>query len=259
MKNIFSLISRFRSPPFICFAVMLLCSYSVRSQQMPTMNNDSLSVQKQSMSDDEEIAHPFFTHMGMPEAIGTYSLRTAALLTQMDGKSKADFAFHFETGLSKFVGLHIRNDRFLANSHSEIMFQFAVIRSKDGMSGFSPIIEFEIPTKKGICRINSLVGFSSALVRSSFSINQVLHYNPREDMLDGSIALVYKITKGLFVVVELLGDKMNEEPGIMNVLAGVKVKVYKNFILGFGYQHPVTSNKDFSSQYIFQPDIEWKR
>ena len=259
MKNIFSLIRRFRPPPLICFVALLLCSYSAHSQQMTTMNNDSSSVKKQSMNVEEEIAHPFFTHMGMPEAVGTYSLRTAAVLTQMDGKSKADFAFHFETGLSKFVGLHIRNDRFLDNSHSEIMFQFAVIRSKDGMSGFSPIIEFEIPTKKGASRINTLVGFSSALVRSRFSINQVLHYNPREDMLDGSVALVYKITKGVFFVVEMLGDKMQKEPAIINVLAGVKVKVYKSFILGFGYQQPVTNNKNISSQYIFQPDIEWKR
>ena len=258
MKNKFSLIQRFRYTQLICFVPLLLSAYSAQSQQMREMNRDSSSVKKQSMNDDEEIAHPFFTHMGMPEAVGTYSLRTAALLTQMDGKSKADFAFHFETGLSKFVGLHIRNDRFLDNSHSEIMFQFAAIRSKDGMSGFSPIIEFEFPTKKDASRINTLVGFSSALVRSRFSINQVLHYNPREDMLDGSIALVYKITKGVFFVVEMLGDKMQKEPAIINVLAGVKVKVYKNLILGFGYQHPVTNNKDFSSQYIFQPDMEWK-
>ena len=259
MKNILSFFRRFKPLPLICFVALLLCSYSAHSQQMPEMNKDSSSPKKQSMSDEEEIAHPFFTHMGMPEAVGTYSLRTAAVLTQIDGTSKADFAFHFETGLSKFVGLHIRNDRFLDNSHSEIMFQFAVIRSKDGMSGFSPLIEFEIPTKKGASRINTLVGFSSALVRSRFSINQVLHYNPREDMLDGSIALVYKVTKGVFFVVEMLGDKIQKEAALINVLAGVKVKVYNNFILGFGYQHPVTNNKDFSSQYIFQPDMEWSR
>ena len=259
MKNILSFFRRFKPPPLICFVALLLCSYSAHSQQMTTMNNDSSSVKKQSMNVEEEIAHPFFTHMGMPEAVGTYSLRTAAVLTQMDGKSKADFAFHFETGLSKFVGLHIRNDRFLDNSHSEIMFQFAVIRSNDGMSGFSPLIEFEIPTKKGASRINTLVGFSSAIVRSRFSINQVVHYNPREDMLDGSVALVYKVSKRVFLVVEMLGNKMQNETAIINMMAGIKVKVYKNFVLGFGYQQPVSNNKDFSSQFVLQPDMEWKR
>lgn len=245
--------------------VLVLSGYSAYSQQMPKMNNDSSIIKvdgmkkDSKMSNDDEIVHPFFTHMGMPEAIGTYSLRTAALTTQMDGKTKADFAFHFETGLSKFVGLHIRNDRFLDNTHSEVMFQFAVIRSKDGMSGFSPLIEFEIPTKKGASRINTLVGFSTALVRSRFSINQVLHYNPREDMLDGSIALVYKAGKRVFFVVEMLGNKMQDETAIINMLAGIKVKVYKNIVLGFGYQQPITNNKDFSSQYVLQPDMEWRR
>jgi len=223
------------------------------------MKTDSANNTKSQMSDDEEIAHPFFTHMGMPEAVGTYSLRLAALATRMDGKTNADFAFHFETGLSKFVGLHIRNDRFLDNTHSEIMFQFAVIRSKDGMSGFSPIIEFEIPTKKGASRINTLVGFSTAVVRSRFAFNQIIHYNPREDMVDGSAALVYKLSKKIFFVVEVFGEKMPDEQAIINLLGGVKIVVNKNFILGIGYQFPVTNNREFSSQYIFQPDMEWKR
>lgn len=246
---------------FIVFGVSISSGYS---QQMPKMNTDSAKVKsvdgKESiMSDDEEIAHPFFTHMGMPEAVGTYSLRLAALATRMDGKTKGDFAFHFETGLSKFVGLHIRNDRFLDNTHTEIMFQFAVIRSKDGMSGFSPIIEFEIPTKKGASRINTLVGFSTAVVRSRFAFNQVLHYNPREDMVDGSAALVYKLSTKIFFVVEVLGEKMPDNQAIINLLGGVKIVLNKYFILGIGYQQPVTTNKDFSSQYIFQPDMEWKR
>jgi len=36
-------------------------------------------------------------------------------------------------------------------------------------------------------------------------------------------------------------------------------KLNKNLIPGIGYQQPITKNKDFSSQYIFQPDMEWKR
>lgn len=250
-------VATFSLSSFIVFGLSIFSAYS---QQIPNMNNDSTNFKTGEMGDDEEIAHPFFTHMGMPEAVGTYSLRTSALLTKpMDGKSKGDFAFHLETGLTKFVGLHIRNDRFLDNTHTEIMFQFAVIRSKDGMSGFSPIIEFEIPTKKGVSRINSLVGFSTAIVRSRFAFNQVLHYNPREDMLDGSVAFVYKVRKGVFVVIESLAEKMMNEKAIINLLGGVKIKLSKNLMLGIGYQHPITHNKEFLSQYIFQPDMEVKR
>ena len=257
-KNISSIRKgiKFSLSSFIFFGVSIFSAYS---QQMPKMNTDSAGNNKSQMSEDEEIAHPFITHMGMPEAVGTYSLRLAALATRMDGKTMGDFSFHFETGLSKLVGLHIRNDQFLENTHTEIMFQFAVIRSKDGMSGFSPIIEFEIPTKKGASRIHTLVGFSTAFVRPRFAFNQVLHYNPREDMVDGSVALVYKLSKKIFFVVEVLGEKMPEEQAIINLLGGVKIVLNKNFILGIGYQHPITTNREFSSQYIFQPDMEWKR
>ena len=263
IKNIIS-VRKFIHFSLSSFIVYGVSTFSAYSQQMPKMNTDSAKVTNQNPGDkksqmsDEEIAHPFFTHMGMPEAVGTYSLRTAALLTkQMDGKTRGDFAFHFETGLSKFVGMHIRNDRFLDNTHTEIMFQFAVIRSKDGMSGFSPIIEFEIPTKKGAKRINTLVGFSTAVAGSRFAFNQVIHYNPREDMVDGSAALVYKASKTIFFVMEILGGKMSKEQAIINLLGGVKVRVSKNLLLGIGYRQPVTTNKDFSSQTIFQPDFGW--
>ena len=207
--------------------------------------------------EEPEIAHPFFTHMGMPDPVGSYSLRVPVTATRMDGNTKADFGFHFETGLSKTIGLHIRNDRFLNNSHSEIMFQFAAIRSKDGMSGFSPIIEFEIPTKKGASRINTLVGFSTAYVRPRFAFNQVIHYGPREDMVEGSAALVYKVTKGVFLVVEIFGEKFPNEDAVFNMLGGVKVSAGKYLTLGIGYRGPISKNKEFSSQYIFSPDVEW--
>ena len=104
-------VTTFSLSSIIVFGLSIFSAYS---QQMPNMNNDSANIKTSQMGDDEEIAHPFFTHMGMPEAVGTYSLRTSALLTKpMDGKSKGDFAFHLETGLTKFVGLHIRNDRYL--------------------------------------------------------------------------------------------------------------------------------------------------
>ena len=228
------------------------------AQQMAGMNADSANGMGIQMSSDEEIAHPFFTHMGMPEAVGTYSLRLAGLATRMDDKTSGDFAFHFETGLSKIVGLHIRNDRFLDNTHSEVMFQFGVIRSNDGMSGFSPIMEFEFPTKKGASGINTLVGFSTAFVESRFAFNQVIHYNPREDMVDGSAALVYKVSSIVFLAGEILGEKMPDEQAIINLLIGAKIKLNDNFMFGIGYQLPITSNKQFTSQYIFQPDMEWK-
>jgi hypothetical protein len=264
MKNLNS-ISRFINFSLFSIFIFGVSTLSAYSQQMSKMNADSTKIKSRNasdkmgqMSDDKDLAHPFFSHMGMPHEVGSYSLRLSALATRTDGKTKGDFAFHFETGLSKFIGLHIRNDRFLQESHTEIMFQFAAIKSRDGMSGFSPIIEFEIPTRKGATRINTLVGFSTAIAGSHLAFNQAFHYNPYDDMVEGEASLVFKAGKRVFLIAEILGEKMPDEQAIINLVGGVKVKLNENFMLGIGYQQSVTTNRDFSSQFILQPDMEWK-
>jgi len=251
-------------PFLILTSFLFIGSSAVYGQAVPKVQMDSSSQMKDTagtkmMQNEEKIPHSFFTHMGMPEPAGIYSLRLSALATTTEGVTKPDFAFHFETGLSDFVGFHIRNDRFRSNPYTEVMFQFAAVRSKDGMSGFSPLIEFEVPTGKGATRINTLVGFSTAFVRSKFAFNQVLHYNPRIDMLDGSAALVFMAGKRFFLIAESLITKMQNENIIATLIGGIKYRINENIILGLGYQWPISRNKDFSSQYIFQPDLEFRR
>ncbi len=252
----------------VCFIGLSFCEFSANAQQQMPMPTPPKTNQQQTPTaddtemgeDDIEIAHPFFTHMGMPERVGVYSLRFEGLSNHMDGATKGDFGFHFETGLTKRIGIHIRNDSFLERTRSEVMIQFAAIRSKDGMSGFSPIIEFEIPTRRGGgSRINTLVGFSTALVNKRAAFNQVVHYNPREDSVDYSAALVLRVGKRYFPVFEILGEGMRGERPSVNMLGGFKVRMNKNLTLGFAVQAPVTNRKDFSSQLVFQPDIEWRR
>lgn len=212
------------------------------------------------MGGEEEVAHPFFTHMGVPEAVGVFNLRLAALATRDDGETTGDFAFHFETGLTDFIGLHVRNDMFRDMPRTEAMFQFAAVKSKNGMSGFSPLIEFEIPTRSvDGTWINTLVGFSSALANSRAAFNQVIHYSPAEEMVDGSVSFVWRVGRRFFPVVEVLGEAMHGEGPVINVLAGLKMRVNAHLILGVALQVPTTSNKDFSSQLVFQPDMEWGR
>lgn len=250
-----------------CSLMLAILGLPAYSQQMPQKSPITpASVEEQAKPGDmgdeeeEEIAHPFFTHMGIPEGVGVYNLRLEGLVNRADGITKGDFGFHFETGLTKFIGLHVRNDSFLNRTRSEVMFQFLAIKSKDGMSGFAPIIEFEIPTRTGDgSRIHTLIGFSSALVNKRAAFNQVVHYNPREDSVDYSAALVLPVGKQYFPVFEILGEGARGERPIVNLLGGLKVRVSKNLILGFAVQVPVTNRKDFSSQLVFQPDIEWKR
>ena len=205
-----------------------------------------------------EVPHGFFTHEGLPDAVGSFSLRTSGLATRVDGKTQGDFAFHLETGLTKAIGLHIRNDRFLNSPMTEAMFQFAAITSSDGRSGFAPIIEFEFPTHSGAgSRINTLIGQTVKLANSRVAFNQVLHYNPREDMVDWSASLVAVATPQFFPVLESLGEGGNDALPIVRLLAGFKVRVREGFLLGLAYQLPITKNKEFSSQVVIQPDVEW--
>ena len=266
MLNVLSFARKLGAMASACFIVLAASALPVYGQQKPPDNTAPAAEQMPNNQSDktgmeeEEVAHPFFTHMGVPEGVGVYNLRLAGLATRTGGHTDGDFAFHFETGLTKFIGLHIRNDRFLTNTRTEAMFQFAAVRSKNGMSGFSPIIEFEFPTRSGGgSRVNTLVGFSTALANSRAAFNSVVHYNPREDMVDASAALVFKARSGVYPVMEVLTEAASGETPIISLLFGLKVRVNKSMLFGFAFQVPTTKRKDFSSQMVFQPDMEWRR
>jgi hypothetical protein len=211
-------------------------------------------------AEEPELPHPFFTHMGLPEGVGVFNLRTLGLATRADGTTKADFAFHLEMGLTRRIGLHIRNDQFRTNPRTEAMFQFTALESKNGMMGFAPIIEFEFPTRSGAgSRIETLVGFTSTLGGRNAVFNQVLHYNPAEDGVDASAALVFRLGPRIFPIVEVLGEGARGAPTVVNVLGGLKVRLREWLHLGLALQFPLTNAKDFSSQGAFGPDFEWKR
>lgn len=127
------------------------------------------------------------------------------------------------------------------------------------MNGFAPLIEFEVPTRSGASRVNTLVGFTTSLGASKWAFNQVVHYDPKEDMLDGSVALVLKASRFVFPVLELLGEGGTGVSSAVNVLAGIKVRVRAGINLGVAYQIPVTVRKDFSRQVVVGPDFDWSR
>lgn len=241
------------------FFIFYLPGFSQNNDTMKMPMNKPIKEKQLKMGNEmEEVAHPFFSHMGVPDPVGEYNLRVSALLTNNDGNYDGDFAFHFETGLTNYIGLHIRNDGFLDREHTELMFQFAAIRSKDKMSGFSPIIEFEFPTNTGGDRhTNVLIGFTTALSGSKMAFNQALHYNSRTEEYEVNGSYVVKIGSRIFPVVEIFGEAMPHEMPLFNLLGGIKVQINKNLILGIALQAPVTERKDFKWQLVFQPDIKF--
>ena len=139
------------------------------------------------------------------------------------------------------------------------MFQFAVITSREGMSGLAPLIQFEVPTRSGGgSRINPLVGLTSTLASSGAAFNQALHYDPREDGVDASASLVVRLTERFFPVLEVLGEGAKGERPITNLLGGLKVRVSEGVTAGIAYQTAVTNNEDFSWQLVGEPELEWR-
>lgn len=210
-------------------------------------------------AEEPELPHPFFTHMGLPEGVGNFNLRVLGLATRADGSTDGDFAFHLETGLTPNLGLHIRNDRIRTNEKTEAMFQYTALISKDGLSGFAPLIEFEFPTHRGASRINTLVGFTTSLGARRWAFNQVLHYDPREDAIDASAALVLGANRVVFPVVEVLGEGGTDRPSVVNALVGVKIRLRDWLIGGVAVAIPLTNARDYTLQVALGPDLEWRR
>lgn len=236
---------------FAIFLILSLHSVYISSQGTDNMHMGDTPkkemknmAESDTMTEIEEVAHSFFSHMGVPEAVGVYSLRLSGLVTNMEGVNEGDFGFHFETGLSDFIGLHIRNDGIRDAQHIKVMFQFAAIRSKDKMNGFSPLIEFEFPTKPGgDIHTNVLVGFTTALAGAGMAFNQALHYNPRTEEFEFNASFVAKVGSSIFPIVEIFAEALPHEKPVVNVLGGVKVKVSKKLLLGVAFQAPVTEQR----------------
>ena len=124
------------------------------------------------------------------------------------------------------------------------------------MSGLSPYIEFEVPTRSGHGNhVYTLVGFSSTLSNQRMSFNQAVEYKPEENKVEGSVAFMLKLGKIFFPVVEVSGERAYNVNRIFNLLGGMKVRLNESILFGLAVQIPVTKNKDFSSEYIFQTDI----
>lgn len=202
-----------------------------------------------------EIPHPFFTHEGLPDAVGRASVRGSGLATRIDGRTKGDFAYHVETGLTETIGLHLRSDQFLESRRSEVMFQFVAWKSQDGESGFAPIIEFEVPTRSGGGKPATLVGFTTKYGSPQFAFNQSFHYGPAEKTVEGSAAVVWRATERIYPVFEVFGEGGPDKSTIVEVLAGVKYRLPGSTLVGLAYRRPVTSAREKSSQLVLQVEF----
>ena len=250
-------IAMFLQPAF-CQSNDTMKDMDMGAQTQDTSKSAAANQEKMNMAEGEmDIVHPFFTHMGLPDPVGRYALRLSGVATREEGHTRGDFGFHLETGLSDRIGLHIRNDRVLNNAHTEIMLQYAAIRSRDGMSGFSPFAEVEVPTHKDERHAYGLVGFSTMWSTHILELNQSLEYSPKEEALEGSVSLVGKVGQRLFPVVEFILATAKGAKPQNSIIGGLKYRINRYTVVGIGYQVPVTQAKEFAHQVLLQTDLEW--
>ena len=251
-----------------CFVVLILNTFSVYSEHNNKINEDTLIAKQNNKEDSQvQIIMPlsFNTPMGIPLNVGMYSIKGAVLPTRIGSNTNAQYNFQVETGLSKTVGLVLGGKALFYDPTIEESVQFPVIntmvqfldlKSENGKCGFSPFIEFEFPWwKEHSRRVYALIGFAVTLSNLNLSYNQVIHYNPVKNLTEGDASLIVKLSKRIFFVTEIEGINQKGAGPAINILGGLKVKIVKNFLLGFAYQMPLTNNRDYNYQYTFQPDV----
>ena len=210
------------------------------------------------MSDHHAFVHPFLTHMGMPDEPGELSTRIMSVEQRNDGSSSGTYGFHLETGIVDRLGLHLRNDAVKFKNSTELMLQYAVLRSDSGQNGVSIIGETEFPTGSTNEKTKGVVGVSFAYILvPAFAANSVIHYIPSEKAVEWEISLASKLTEKIFPVLEASGEKKKDEKGIVNALAGLKFKIPNGHALGVAYQVGTTGVRNFDSRLLLQAELNF--
>jgi len=209
-------------------------------------------------NDHHALVHPFLTHMGMPDSPGELSARMMSVDQRSDGATSGTYGFHLETGISDKLGLHLRNDAVKFNNNTELMLQYAVLKSDSGLSGISFIGEVEFPTGPTTKTTKGGVGISFAYILPPvLAINSVIHYVPRDQEAEWEISFVSKLTEKIFPVLEASGELMKDGESIVNALAGLKFKIPNGHSLGLGYQVGTTATRDYDSRLLLQVELNF--
>lgn len=200
--------------------------------------------------------HPIMAHMGMPDEPGETSLRLTSVEQRSAGLANSTYAFHVESGIIDRLGLHLRNDGVRSHATSEMMLQYAVLRSESKSDGIALFTELDFPTgSTADSRVNGLYGISFAYQLPSFvAINSTIHYNPRDQMSEWEIAFVGKMTATIYPVIELRGEIMKDK-SLTNMLAGWKFKLPQDRALAIAYQFPISDNREYDGQLLLQGEI----
>lgn len=197
--------------------------------------------------------HPFLVHMGMPDEPGEISLRVTGFQQRLSGVNTNGYGAHLETGLWDRVGLHIRNDD-IQRAGTEIMLQFAAIRSEDKKEGFSFIVENEMPGITGETNTKFKIGFSGAKLFWGNPLNFTYHYGPGDKESEIESSFIAIVNERLSLVFEYSGHSNQEKTSY--ILEGIKIRMLSFMSMGIGFQSPISTDRAFDSRTLLQATMD---
>ena len=78
-------------------------------------------------------------------------------------------------------------------------------------------------------------------------------------MVEANASLVFKAAKRVYPVFEVLAEGGRGMTPLRSLVGGFKVRMTKSWLIGFGFQAPISHNKDFSSEGVFQSENMFMR
>lgn len=247
------------------FAIAAEGGHTSKKDTLPKQENSAWDVENKAAdmteattSDHHTFVHPFLAHMGMPDGPGEVSARVMSVEARNAGVAEGTYGFHIEAGIIDNLGLHLRNDAVKTHSKTEMMLQYAVIKSADGLSGVSLVAEIEFPTGSTASnRIEGLYGISFAYVWAPIlAVNSVVHYNQDKKEVEWEIAFVGRLTEKIFPILEFSGEN-SQDMSLATALFAWKFKIASGNSLAVAYRVPITTPRDFDSQLMLQAEFNF--
>jgi hypothetical protein len=196
-------------------------------------------------------AHPFLTHMALPDAPGEMSLRVTPFQERYDGVVEQDLGLHLEAGLLRNLGLHIRSDGIKTSPYSEVMLMYSFLHDASLSNGMSVFGQVSLPT--GSVKSNKLkylFGLSGRLTIPKIMVMDAnMHVNLADKMAEYESSFIFKASEMIYPELELRGE-ITEEATSLYSLFGLKFRVADEIALGLGYQIPITKEREYDSQFL---------
>ena len=199
--------------------------------------------------------YPLFASMGMPNSEGNVNLRITQFEQFLGHKIKSGFGANIEAGLSDRIGLLMRNDNF-NDRGSEVMLQFASVRSEDKKEGISLIIGNKFPGVIGDPGQKIITGLSGTKMLQKNILHMTFRFDPTDGGSVAETSFIAPFDEHSSFVFEYLAES-EQKYQISCLLGGIKYKVASYISIGIGSEVAVTIDREFETRSLMQLNVRF--